>query len=80
MRERFRIAAATSILWALTLTSCAAVKVKWWFLDGREELALIRRHSDSPTEKQSFKDSDGYICSSPADWEVVDQCMKICAQ
>lgn len=65
--ERLRIVAATSLIWIACLSSCAELRIKTWFLDGREEQALIRRKNGEIIERLTFVEADGYRCYSEAD-------------
>lgn len=70
-KEKLRIAGATSLIWTLCLSSCAALNIKTWFLDGMHEQALIRRDSNGNIkEKLTFLEGDGYRCYSAVDDEA----------
>jgi hypothetical protein len=56
----------------ICLSSCGGLKVKWWFLDGTEEMALIRRdHEGSIVDRLEFKEADGHWCLSRSDAEAL---------
>lgn len=50
--------------------------VKWWFHDGKEEHAFIRRECDGDVrpcpikEHLSYAEADGYYGISPDDWQA----------
>lgn len=82
LSPKWKTVAVTSTVWASlilsfwTLSACADRPVKWWFLDGKDEKALIRRHDHDPMERMSFFDADGYLCLSPEDAEYAVYAMK----
>lgn len=78
MKRSLQIAVATSAVWMICLSSCAGLKIKTWFLDGKEESALIRRKSGVIVEKMTFFDADGYRCYSQADDTAWRDRMALC--
>ena len=56
----------------VSLSCCAGLTVRTWFLDGKNYEALIRKNPDgSLKEKLSFVEADGYRCYSPVDDEAI---------
>ena len=76
LSARLKVAVVTSLIWTLGLSSCGSLKVKWWFLDGKEENALIRRaRGGEIMERMTYQEADGYLCLSPLDVQALrDYC------
>lgn len=71
LKQKLRIVAATSLIWIISLSACAGLKIKTWFLDAKEQNALIRKASTGEiTERLSYIEADGYRCYSPIDDEA----------
>lgn len=71
LKQRLMTAAVTSLIWITCLSSCAGMKVKTWFLDGRDEKMLVRKNGGVITDRLSFFEADGYRCYSRADDEAI---------
>lgn len=74
LKQRLRIAAATSLIWILCLSSCAGLRITTWFLNGKGEEAqqgLDRKSHDGTLQAhKSWLEADGYHCYSPIDDEA----------
>lgn len=71
LNQKLRLVVATCLIWIICLSSCAGLKIKTWFLDGKDEQALIRKNDDGVvTEKLTYIEADGYRCYSPVDDEA----------
>lgn len=71
LNQRLQIVGVTSLIWIVCLSSCAALSIKTWFLDGKEYQSLVRKNSNGTLkEKLSFIEANGYRCYSPADDEA----------
>ncbi|MCM2278315.1 MAG: hypothetical protein NDJ89_09590 [Oligoflexia bacterium] len=74
-----KIVVVTSLAWTMCLSSCAGVRVKWWFLDGKERGELIRRdRAGNITESLTFVQADGYFCLTPEDSRLLLDMVKSC--
>jgi len=76
--KTLKTVAATSAVWIICLSAiagleaCGGLKVKWWFIDGKQEKALIRRDaSGAIAERLTFEQADGYLAMSPSDVEAL---------
>lgn len=74
LKQKLKIVAATSLTWILFLSvvsACAGMHITTWFVDGRDNLALIRKDSDGHVvSKLTVQQADGYLCYSPVDDEA----------
>lgn len=71
LKQRLKIAAATSLIWIICLSSCAGLNITTWFLDGKEHLELIRKNADgSILASKTFLEAHGFLCYSPSDDEA----------
>lgn len=74
LSQKLKIVAVTSLVWS-SLFACAGTPVKWWFLDGRDEMALIRRDKAGKVkERLSFMEADGKWCADHNDAEFLIAC------
>lgn len=82
LKQKLQIVGATSLIWTICLSSCAALNIKTWYLDGIHEQALIRRNADGTVnEKLSWLEADGFRCYSPLDDEAWrDRLIQCCAK
>jgi hypothetical protein len=70
-KQKLQIALGTSLIWIISLSSCAGIQIKTWFLDSKTENALIRKNEDgSIQEKLTYLEAYGYRCYSPIDDEA----------
>ncbi len=77
--QKLRVVVVTSLIWILCLSSCAGLKIKTWFLDGKDAQALIRKDSSGNiTEKLTYFEADGYRCYSQADDTAWRNRMALC--
>ena len=71
LNPKLKVAAVTSLIWIVCLSSCASLTIKTWFLDGKDHVSLIRKNSDgSIKEAKSFPEAHGFLCYSPQDDEA----------
>ena len=75
--KRNALVAICGISIGLGLSACAdAPFIKWWFIDGLEAQALVRKECDKDgencviKEQKSFVEADGYYAISASDWEA----------
>jgi hypothetical protein len=89
LKQRLRIATATSLIWIACLSACgASLQVKTWFTDSKNvkeecrlEKPFVRRNGKGDIQEAlSLLEAHAYRCYSPADDEAWRSRMAVLSQ